>query len=306
MMTQHNYSYGQTLKIAERGGWQVEDLIGEGKTLDFSRPFMPEALARTGSLTFLSEKERRVLNQLRGYSYLSIFGIVEEFILPFLLDHTRPKMGGGGTDEVRALLRFANEEAKHIRLFAEFQKAFAAGFDGHCDVIGPAKAIGQAVLAHDPLAVGLVILQIEWMTQAHYLESVRDDQGLDPLFKDLLKHHWIEEAQHAKLDTLVVEELARGRTPAEWDRVFQDYLDIGGALDGGVVQQLAYEIEAFERVTGRTLAAAEREELVRVQKQASRYTFIGSGMMHPRFRDTLRGLAPQIEARLAEVAPAFC
>ena len=39
------------------------------------------------------------------------------------------------------------------------------------------------------------------MTQLHYLDSVKDDGDLDPLFKSLLRHHWMEEAQHAKLDT---------------------------------------------------------------------------------------------------------
>ena len=40
-----------------------------------------------------------------------------------------------------------------------------------------------AVLSHSPLGVALVILGIEWMTQKHYLESVRDDEDLDPQFK---------------------------------------------------------------------------------------------------------------------------
>ena len=54
-------------------------------------------------------------------------------------------------------------------------------------------------LAMTTLAVGLVILMIEWMSQQHYLGSIRDDGDLDPLFKSLLKNHWMEEAQHAKL-----------------------------------------------------------------------------------------------------------
>ena len=59
------------------------------------------------------------------------------------------------------------------------------------------------------------ILHIEWMTQRHYMDSVKDDQSLDPQFKSLLKHHWMEEAQHAKLDTLMVEALAEGRSARE-------------------------------------------------------------------------------------------
>ena len=66
----------------------------------------------------------------------------------------------------------------------------------NCETIGPPEEIGKAVLSHSPLGVALVILGIEWMTQKHYLESVRNDEDLDPQFKSLLRHHWMEEAQH--------------------------------------------------------------------------------------------------------------
>jgi demethoxyubiquinone hydroxylase (CLK1/Coq7/Cat5 family) len=56
--------------------------------------------------------------------------------------------------------------------------------------------------------VALLTLHIEWFVQQHYVESVKDEQDLDRQFKSLLKHHWLEEAQHTKLDTLMVEEIA--------------------------------------------------------------------------------------------------
>ena len=116
-----------------------------------------------------------------------------------------------------ALLQFAGEEAKHVHLFKLFCEEFEKGFGDKPAVIGPPEAIAQAILAHDPLAVALTILHIEWMTQRHYQESVKDDQELDPQFKSLLKHHWMEEAQHAKLDTLVVEALSEGRAMEDRD-----------------------------------------------------------------------------------------
>ena len=74
--------------------WRIEDLIGGEKTLDFTRAFMPESLARVAALDFLSENEKRLLNQIRGHAYLGIFGLVEEFILPFVLDHARSIING--------------------------------------------------------------------------------------------------------------------------------------------------------------------------------------------------------------------
>src|SRR5215510_11639587 len=187
------YSYRATLATARKVNWRIEDIIGGDKRLDFSKPFMPESLARVEPLDFLSSDEKRTLNQIRGAAYLGIFGLVEEFILPFVLDHARPQLQGDDY-RVRALLQFAGEEAKHIHLFKRFREEFKRGFGHDCAVIGPPEAISQAVLAHDPLAVALTILHIEWMTQRHYIDSVKDDQSLDPQFKSLLKHHWMEEA----------------------------------------------------------------------------------------------------------------
>ena len=77
------YTYQAALAAQEVIHWRVEDIIGGEKRLDFTKPFMPEALARVEKLTFLSDEEKRILNQIRGNAYLSIFGLVEEFILPF-------------------------------------------------------------------------------------------------------------------------------------------------------------------------------------------------------------------------------
>ena len=70
--------------------WRVEDIIGGDKRLDFKRPFLPESLARVDSMDFLTSREKLLFNQIRGYGYLYTFGMVEEFILPFVLDHVRP------------------------------------------------------------------------------------------------------------------------------------------------------------------------------------------------------------------------
>ena len=83
---QTNYTYASALAASQRINWRVEDIIDGEKRLDFAKPFMPEALARVGRLDFLDAREL-VLNQIRGHGYLYMFGLVEEFILPFLLDH---------------------------------------------------------------------------------------------------------------------------------------------------------------------------------------------------------------------------
>ena len=265
---------------------------------------MPDSLARVETLGFLSPEEKRALNQIRAHGYLHVFGLVEEFILPFVLDHTRPQLQADDT-RVRALLCFASEEAKHIHLFKRFREEFTGAFGTRCEVIGPPQDIARAVLAHHPLAVALVILQIEWMTQQHYVESVRDDASLEPQFASLLRHHWMEEAQHAKLDTLMVEALAGACGSEEIDRAFADYERIGALLDGGLAQQVDLDLDAFQRATRRTLSAAERESFLAVQRQATRWTFLGSGMSHPNFLATVGDLRPAARTQIVQMTPAF-
>jgi len=299
------YSYRDVLAASERISWRVEDLIGGERQLDFARPFLPEALARVTPLDFLSADEQRTLNQIRGHGYLYTFGLVEEFILPFVMDHAREDLDG---DDYRtqALLRFAAEEAKHIHLFREFRSAFRRDFGHDCQVIGPPEAIAEHVLSHRPFAVALLILHIEWMTQGHYVESVRDDRNLDPQFKSLLKHHWMEEAQHAKLDTLMVERMAADLTAQEIAAAVEEYMAIGGFFDEGLRAQVDFDRDAFERATGRTLNAAEAERFVAVQHQAQRWTYIGSGMSHANVLRTLEHVEPALRPRVEDAAQAFC
>lgn len=299
------YSYEETLAASQRVNWRIEDIIGGDRRLDFSLPFMPESLARVEGLDFLSEAERRTLNQIRGNAYLTIFGLVEEFILPFVMDHARPMLHGDDW-RVRALLQFAGEEAKHIQLFKRFREEFEAGFGTRCEVIGPPDEVARAILAKHPLSVALVILHIEWMTQRHYLDSVKDDRGLDPQFKSLLKHHWMEEAQHAKLDTLMVEALADACTPEEIARAVDGYLEIGGMLDAALMQQTSFDMDSFERATGRRLTEKEKEAFLAGQRQANRWTYLGTGMTHPRVVDTFERILPGARAKIESVAPAFC
>jgi hypothetical protein len=300
----HNFNFRDLLATSYRAAWQIEDVLPQGAVLDFGRHFLPEALARTAAIPFLSEEEAKILNQIRGHEYLALFGLVEEFILPFVLDHARPQLNGDD-HRVRALLNFASEEAKHIQLFREFHRLFTTSFGTECAVIGPPEAIAAEVLRHDPLSVALIILMIEWETQSHYLDSVRDDGDLDPLFTSLLKHHWMEEAQHAKLDTLMVEALAEARSEAQIRSAVDGFLQIGAFLDSGLGSQAGFNLDAFEAATGRKLTAGERSFLLPHQHQALRWTYMGSGMVHPKFVRSLEAMSPAARDRIAEVAPAF-
>ena len=112
----HDFTYESVLASSLRAQWNLDDVLPADQDLDFSRKFMPEALARSEAAPGLTPDEQLTLNQITANQYICMFGTVEEFILPFLLDHARPLLNEDDF-RIRALLNFASEEAKHIHLF---------------------------------------------------------------------------------------------------------------------------------------------------------------------------------------------
>jgi hypothetical protein len=295
-------SYDTVLATSLKAAWRLDDVLAPGQELDFSRNFLPESLARTAELSSLSAEEQRALNQINAHQYLRLFVIVEEFIIPALLDHSRTLLRTNPTG-LHAILNFAGEEAKHIHMFERFEQAFVRQFPVHCEMIGPSEAIGDEVLRHHPLAVGLTILMFEWMSQVHYVDSVKDAGDIDPLFKSMLKHHWIEEAQHAKLDTLVIDALADGLNAEEVETAIDGFLEICAFFDAGLQAQAGLNLDALDRLTGRTIE--DRGAIQAQQHTAARWTYLGSGLTHPTFVETLEEISPPGAERVAEVARAF-
>jgi hypothetical protein len=299
--------YEQTLNRAAKVNWRIEDIIGGDKQLDFSKRFMPEALAKVNEISCLNAAEKLILNQIRGNSYLHLFGLVEEFIVPSVLDHVKTR-GLADITATQALLHFAEEESKHIRLFRRFAEEFEIGFGSRCDGIGPIQGIANAVLQHRPLGVMLLILYIEWMTQYHYLASIRDNasESLDLQFCSLLRNHWLEESQHTTLDTLMVERLVQQLDQSEVDAGVEDFFKLIEFLDGGLMMQVQLDLESLSRATGRTFTEVERQEIQTVQEKSYRWTFIGSGVTHTQFVETFKQFNPAQQHQLSKVAEIYC
>src|SRR3954468_20828289 len=113
-------------------------------------------------------------------------------------------------DETRlwSLLRFAEEELKHQELMRRACEQFEKGFGSHCGLIPGREAVADVVLGKSPLTALLLTSMVEWFTQLHYLEHVRDREELDVLFRDIVRFHWIDESRHAHLDSLLIDEVA--------------------------------------------------------------------------------------------------
>lgn len=144
------------------------------------------------------------------------------------------------------------------------------------------------------------------MTQCHYLESIRDNaETLDPQFCSMLKHHWMEEAQHTKLDTLLVAQLVREISSQEIEAGIEDYLAIAKIFDEELMTQVQLDLESLSQGTGRTFTDPEKQEIQTIQRQSYRWAFLCAGMTHPNFVKIISELSQTGHARVIEMAKAL-
>jgi hypothetical protein len=76
-------------------------------------------------------------------------------------------------------------------------------------------------------------------------------------------------------------------------------------LDAGLMQQVKFDFESLKRATGRVFTPEEADRFFTVQQQATRWTFLGSGMSHRNFLATVELLQPGSRERLDEIVPFF-
>jgi len=299
----HDDRYDTCLTPSVQSAWTVDDCF-QGRDFDFSKPLLPERIAGVGAIDCLSDDEKRMLNQIRGNSYCHIFAFVEEYIVPLVLDRARADVYG---DETRlwSLLRFAEAEVKHQEMLRRACEQFDAGFDVHCGLVPGREAVAEAVLATSPLTALLLTSMIEWFTQLHYVEHVRDQAELDELFRDILRFHWIDESRHAKMDSLLIDEIACELSPEQRETAVDELLQLGGAVDELLAQQIELDIDALSRASGRTFTDVERDEIRTHQRRAYRWTFLVSGLEHPNFVGIVGQLTAKGDERIAAAAQAL-
>jgi hypothetical protein len=302
-MLTHDYSYTQCLYGSIKSAWSVEDCF-DGRDFDLSRPLLPERIAGVQDITCLDDEERRLLNQIRGNSYCHLFAFIEEYIVPLVIDRARSDAFG---DETRlwSLLRFAEEEVKHQEMLRRAIEQFQAGFGVDCGLIPGREDVAKVVLDTSPLTALLLTSLIEWFTQLHYVEHVRSSDDLDELFRDILRFHWIDEARHAKQDSLMIDEVAATLSEEERERAVDALLELGSAIDGLLAQQIELDIDALARKTGRSFSDAEAEEIRVKQRRAYRWTFLVSGLSHPNFVGIVDELTSKGVDKIAAAAHAM-
>ncbi|MBT5809795.1 MAG: hypothetical protein HOI19_05440 [Rhodospirillaceae bacterium] len=302
-MLAQQYSYEDCLTNSIKSEWTVDDCF-QNRELDFTKRFLPDRIAGVDRITCLNDDEKLTLNQIRGNSYCHIFAFVEEYIIPMVMDQARERVYEDET-RLRYLLRFAHDETKHQDMLARAMDQITVGLGMTCGAIQGREDVAEVVLGKSPLAALLLTSLIEWFTQLHYVEHVRDAQNLDPLFHDILKYHWIDEAQHAKADTLMISEMVDGMSAEDREKAVDEMLELGGAIDGLLAHQMELDIEALEKATSRMFTDAEKDEIRTHQQRAYRWTFLVSGLKHPKFVTTVAEFSKPGAEKLAATAKAL-
>ncbi len=302
-MLTHNYTYADALANSIKVSWKEDEVLA-GRSFDFSRRFLPNKLTGVDEIEFLNEDEKRQLNQIMASAYFHIFAFVEEFISPTITEEAL-KDAYGDEVRLRALLRFAEEEIKHQELFRRSIELFEQGFGGQPELLPGREAVAAVVRSKSTLAVLCLTTIIEWFTQLHYTEHVQAGSDLDGLVRELLRVHWLEEAQHAKLDTLLIGEIAETLSAEEREAAIDEVIELGGAIDGLLLQQIGFNVTALEKATGRTFTEAEKAEITAKTQHAWRWTFLVSGLEHPNFVKMIGELTSDGPGKIKAVAEAL-
>lgn len=91
-----------------------------------------------------------------------------------------------------------------------------------------------------------------------------------------------------------------GASTAEREEAISDLIKLVAAVDGLLQMQTRHDIDNLSRYLRRSFASAEWEELYRAILKAKRYTFLESGVTHPRFAELFQMVAtPEQQQRVA-------
>jgi hypothetical protein len=299
----HNYTYQDVLDKSKKVAWTEDDVLN-GRRFDLSKRFLPNRLSGVDEIDCLNEDEKRKLNQIMGNAYFHLFAFVEEFIVPTVTEAALTSAKGDGVRR-RSLIRFSEEELKHQELFRRSIELFTEQSGVTSQLVPGREEVAAVVRSKSRLAVLLLIDIIEWFVQLHYTEHVLNNGELDGLFRDLLKYHWLDEAQHAKIDTMLIAEMVQDMTMVEREAAIDELLELGGAIDGLLQEQIRMNIVGLEVATGRVFTPPERDEISAKTLRAWRWTFLVSGLEHPNVVRLVEQITREGPAKVRAVAQAL-
>lgn len=278
--------YGKCLHNAQKVNWDIDTDVIRFRQLDTASKFLPDSLSLVTELPFLTPGQQRLLSHVQGRTYAYLFGLIERCINAKVLELGRSHCLG---DQVAlaALLQFVQEELKHQELFRRIEKLAEIALPAGYRMTTDPDSAATAMLSKSTWAVVALTCFVEIFTQAHYLHSIRDNDDLSPLFKDVFYYHWIEEVQHAALDELEWQRVHDAMQPAAIDMALNDLIDLIRMIDRILQAQASADGDYFSSCAGAYLDRERSNAVKACLLKAYRLQYLVSGARIERFQRAL-------------------
>jgi hypothetical protein len=279
------YSYARCLQNSYKVNWKIDELLGD-RQFDISKRWLPGALTGVPHVTCLDDEEKHKLTQIEMASYAHLFGYVEEFVAPKVTELAQD-FAIERREAFDALTNFAAEEIKHMTMFRRLRDRVNETLGVDARLLGDQIGTARYVLSKSTGAVLLLTAFIEWASQLHFTAAFARDENCEAFTKDVFRAHWKEESQHAQMDHLETVRCFESLDANERDGAVDELIELVGAVDGLLQKQTGFDVENLSDYLGRSFAPAEEDDLYAGILRAKRWTFIGSGVTHPRFQELL-------------------
>jgi hypothetical protein len=301
LATLDSVRYGKCLHNAQKVSWDIDADVIRFRQLGTESKFLPDSLSLVTQLSFLSPAQQRLLSQVQGRTYAYLFGLIERCINAKVLELGRAHSLG---DQVAlaALLTFVQEELKHQELFRRLEKLADLALPPGYRMTTDPDSSAAAMLRKSTWAVLGLTCFVELFTQAHYVESIREDDDLSPLFRDVFHYHWIEEAQHATLDELEWQRVHDTLKPEAIDAAVTDLIELVRMLDAILQAQASADGEYFCSCDGVYLSREQSNAVKACLLKAYRLQYIVSGTRIERFQRALSSKVTAGQLRRVEAA----
>jgi hypothetical protein len=294
--------YARCVDASKRIRWEIERDVIRGRTVEVGKKFMPDGLSHVDRLAFLSGADRRFFSQIQGRTYANMFGLVERFIGPKMLEVSRDHWFGNQT-AFEALVRFTDEELKHQELFRRVERMCAAGMPEGYKFLPDANAVASVVLGKSTWSVLALICHIEIFVLAHYRQAIEPDDELSPVWKDVFTFHAREESQHAILDELEWKREDSRISAEAREQAVGDLIELVAAVDGLLQMQAKADLEYFVSRAEARLTPDAQSQVGKAFLAAYRWQYIVSGVQDPRFSGLLQRVVS--EAQMARIGQAL-
>jgi hypothetical protein len=274
--------YARCIATSQRVRWDIDKDVIRGRTFDIEHTFLPDGLSKVQELEFLTPKEKQYLSQIQGRTYTHMFHMAERFVNAKVLEISRDHWLGNQT-ALEALVRFSDEELKHQKMFRRIEQLVGAHMAPGYTFLADPNEVAKVVLSKSSWAVLALTHLLELLSQLHYRQSLDLDDNVSPLFKDVLRYHWLEESQHVIMDELEWKRLDKTMSWDAKDQAVDEFIELVGAVDGILQTQAQADAEYFARTCGRQLLGGQHQAVEKGLLKAYRWQYIISGAEHPHF-----------------------